>query len=705
MKDEFTESGVGLASKCEASHFCHFYESESELLATVASYLKEGLDSGQFCIWVLPEPLTPSEALQAASEVIPDIQQHQAAGDIKIMSHKECYLREDRFDPDAMIYYWTSEVDQALANGYPSVRIAGDVGWLPDDLWESFVEYETSIGIALADLPLTALCTYPLGTCNGNDLVDVIATHEFALAKLKGKLEVVATTPRRKTGAEIEQQNLELERRVFERTVEFAKANEELRNEISRRADAEAALKKQSAVLQEIFEHLPVMIRLSESDGTFSLVNHAWEESYGWSTEELCNNHKEVFSQIYPDPAQFQRVQNFIKDATGQWQDFKARRKDGRGIDTSWAVVGLSDGRSIGIGQDVTERRRAEEALREAEQKYRELFENAKDAIYVHDLEGRYTSVNPAAEELTGYPRDEILSMTFLDLVAPEYRNEVRDNLDKKLQAEGETSYEIEIIGKGGQRVPIEVNSRLIRKNGVAIGVQGTARDITERRRAEEALRGYSRQLIQAQEEERQRIARELHDQIGQILTAAQFTLHSVQRLCANTEAAASADDGIRVLDEALDQVRDLSLDLRPSLLDDLGLVPALRWYADRLARRTGLRPEIHSDLPHADLRFPRDVETACFRVAQEALTNVARHAQAMHVSVHLGMDEANLCLSVKDNGVGFDPNRQRQSVRGTPTLGFQGMKERAKAVGGSLWIVAGPSLGTQVNAKFPIRG
>src|SRR5215813_5284253 len=123
MKDEFTESGVGLASKSDASHFCHFYENESELLATVASYLKEGLDSGQFCIWVVPESHTPSEALQAASEVIPDIHQHQAAGDIKILSHKECYLPKERFDPDGMIYYWTSEVEKALANGYPSVRI------------------------------------------------------------------------------------------------------------------------------------------------------------------------------------------------------------------------------------------------------------------------------------------------------------------------------------------------------------------------------------------------------------------------------------------------------------------------------------------------------------------------------------------------------------------------------------------------------
>ena len=297
-----------------------------------------------------------------------------------------------------------------------------------------------------------------------------------------------------------------------------------------------------------------------------------------------------------------------------------------------------------------------------------------------------------------------MLGKSFLDFIAPEYTSEVRDHLSRKLGQEGETTYEVEVIGKGGRRVPVEINSRLIHKNGVPVAVQGTARDITERRRAEEATRGYSRRLIEAQEEERQRIARELHDQIGQILTAVRFNLHAVHRLCPNTEAALQAEDGIRVLDEALEQVRNLSLDLRPSLLDDLGLVAALGWYLDSQVKRTGLRPELRADLPYVDVRFAREIETACFRIAQEAVTNVARHAQATRVTVRLQMEENNLCLIVEDNGTGFDQRLVRPYVSGAATLGLQGMQERAEAVGGSLWIGQRSPAGTEVIAKFPIK-
>lgn len=465
----------------------------------------------------------------------------------------------------------------------------------------------------------------------------------------------------------------------------------------------ETALRK-TEVLQKIFDHLPLMIRLTGKDGKTNFINRGWEQTLGWSLEELHTFGTQMFNEIVPDPGERARILDFIGASTGEWHDFKTQLRDGRVIDTSWAVVGLPDGSSIAIGRDVTPRKRADEALREAEQKYRELFENAKDAIYVHDLDGRYTSVNQAAEALSGYSRDEILGKRFVDFVAPEYVNAVRENFCRKLATEGETSYEIEVVSKSGRRIPLEVNSRLIRRNGIPIGVQGTARDITERRRAEEALRGYSRRLIEAQEEERQRIARELHDQIGQILTAVQINLHTIRRLSPVSEALVHVDDGIRVLDEALEQVRDLSLDLRPSLLDDLGLFAALRWYLGRYARRTGIRPEVVMELPQQDERFSHDIETACFRIAQEALTNVARHANANSVTIHLQALDEKLELTVGDNGLGFDTQLLRHGTSSAATLGLQGMRERAEAVGGSLLISSSPAKGTEVKATFPAR-
>src|SRR5437667_6492731 len=174
--------------------------------------------------------------------------------------------------------------------------------------------------------------------------------------------------------------------------------------------------------------------------------------------------------------------------------------------------------------------RRAQRALHESEERYRELFENSRDAIYVHDLTGRYVSVNRAAETLSGFTRDEILGTHYSNFITPKHLKNARESFCIKLDAPIETTYEAEIICKNGEARSVEVSSRMIYKDGLAIGVQGTARDITERKRAQEVLQTYSRRLLEAQEAERQNIARELHDEIGQILTAVSLNLHSIQK-------------------------------------------------------------------------------------------------------------------------------------------------------------------------------
>ena len=352
------------------------------------------------------------------------------------------------------------------------------------------------------------------------------------------------------------------------------------------------------------------------------------------------------------------------------------------------------------LEERIVERKRAEDALRESEERYRELFENAKDAMYVHDLEGTYIRVNRAAEELSGYSREEIVGHNFTEFFAKEHIKLVRRNLTK-LVKEGGTSYEVDVMAKDGRRVPVEVNSRAIYENGVLVGVQGMARDITERKLAQDALQMFSRQLIEAQEDERRRISRELHDQIGQILTAVKMNLYTVQQFCKMSEAESYVKDNIEAVDEALRLVRDLSVDLRPPVLDDLGLVTALRWYADRYSKRTGLNVEVIIDLPDHNERFSRERETACFRIAQQALNNIARHAQASQVQVELVKDENGLVLTVKDNGVGFDPNKR--ALR-TATLGLVSMQERAHAAGGALEIKSARSKGTEVRFTLPLE-
>jgi PAS domain S-box-containing protein len=351
----------------------------------------------------------------------------------------------------------------------------------------------------------------------------------------------------------------------------------------------------------------------------------------------------------------------------------------------------------------IRERKRAEEALRESEERYRELFENARDAIYVHDLDGKYISVNRAAETLSGYTREEILGHNFSEFVALEHIERACDCLLAKLQTEGETTYEVEVLAKDGRRVPVEVSSRAIYENGIIVGVQGTARDITERKQAQDTLRMFSRQLIEAQEDERRRIARDLHDQIGQALTAVKMNLYTVQRFSNAPEAAHCLKDNIDAVDEALRLVRDLSVDLRPPLLDDLGLATALCWYVDRYEKRTGVTTEVLIELPKQNERFSRELETACFRIAQEALTNVARHARATHVLLQLTRTDTALEMMVRDDGVGFDPAALRKRARRVATLGLVGMQERAHGAGGVLDIRSKLSEGTEVRFSVPV--
>jgi PAS domain S-box-containing protein len=395
-----------------------------------------------------------------------------------------------------------------------------------------------------------------------------------------------------------------------------------------------------------------------------------------------------------------------LMKATGfATQESIHRRKNGTTfpVEISVKLVKLERVYRLAVVRDITSRKQVEEALRESEERYRELFENAKDAIYVHDLSGRYVSVNRAAEKLSGYTREEILGKHYSNFVSPRHLKDARANLCQKLDLENETVYEVLMVTKDRQSIPVEISSRLIYENGVAVGVQGIARDVTDRKRAQEALKTYSRGVIEAQESERQHIARELHDEIGQVLTAVKINLQSIQRLSPSAAWMPPLDESIDIVDEALGRVRELSIELRPALLDDLGLSAALRWYVDRCAQRTGIVAEIRNGFEDEG-RLPRDLETACFRIAQEALTNVVRHAKAAHVAIQLDRSREKVLLTITDDGVGFDVQGALRSPSAAAALGLRGMEERVTALRGKIEIESVLQKGTCVRATLPLQ-
>lgn len=214
-------------------------------------------------------------------------------------------------------------------------------------------------------------------------------------------------------------------------------------------------------------------------------------------------------------------------------------------------------------------------------------------------------------------------------------------------------------------------------------------------------LRQLSRKLFMAQEAERRHIARELHDEIGQLLTVIKLDLQGIAHKPGVESVVPALRESIETIDQLVGRVRDLSLNLRPSMLDDLGLVPALRWFVQRQAKHLGLAIELQ--LPSSARRLPPEIETACFRIVQEALTNAARHAQATQVEVMLHINEQDAELTVRDNGAGFDVAAAHQRAVAGGGFGLLGMQERAQLVGGELRVTSAPRQGAVIMAQFPL--
>ncbi len=219
-------------------------------------------------------------------------------------------------------------------------------------------------------------------------------------------------------------------------------------------------------------------------------------------------------------------------------------------------------------------------------------------------------------------------------------------------------------------------------------------------RHAHSRLRTLSQQLLEVQEQERRRLARDLHDEVGQALTAIKMNLQTMERIANVEPIASTVTDTKAILDQLTQRVRDLSLDLRPSLLDDVGLVAAVRWYVKRQAERAGLAHRVVAEDALSGL--PAHLATLCFRVIQEAVTNVLRHAKASSVSVTIGHDSGGVRLCVQDDGIGFKVDQALDRAARGDTMGLIGMQERINFAGGELTIDSTPGGGTAVMASVP---
>jgi PAS domain S-box-containing protein len=657
-------------------------------------------------------------------------------------------------------------------------------------------------------------------------------------------------------------------------------------HDITERVQAEETLRKSQQLLEKTFASLDEAVFVVDPT-TRSIIacNSAAERTFGYDEKEMIGKNTEF---LHVDRTMYERFGQElfpVLDADGVFRTgFQMRRKDGSIFFTEHTVTEILDDSGhrtgvVSVVRDITERKRVEEALRESEERYRSLFSGVPVGLYRTTPGGQIMDANPALVQMLGYPDlDSLLEVNATD---PYVNAEDRRRWQALMEREGMVpGFEAQLRRRDGTIICGRDSARAIRDGeGRVLYYQGAVEDITERKRAEEALyqraddlaalyeisqvflghldteviiegmcrlaverfglkmawvglvvegsfdvrpafaygfeegyldsirvtwddspagrgptgtairtgqatamnhiesdstyapwreaaqaRGYrssaalplchgeqilgalnvysaelayftdermqvlqsfanqvavaiqrarlfeqvragrewlqklSRQLLEVQEAERRHIARELHDEVGQALTGLKLLLDMGTRLPAD-KVSASLGEAQAMVNELMALVRDLSLDLRPAMLDDLGLLPALLWHFDRYTAQTNVRVTFkHTGLERR--RFAPEVETAAYRIVQEALTNVARHAGVGEVTVRLWADQDMLGVQIEDWGTGFNPEA---ALAAGDTTGLAGMRERAMLLGGQLTVESAPGAGTRVTAEFPL--
>jgi len=479
--------------------------------------------------------------------------------------------------------------------------------------------------------------------------------------------------------------------------------------DISARRKVDDYLRKQNEALQKILDHVPLMISVATKEGSIRFVNREWERTLGWSLEEIIRENLDIFSLCYPDPEHRREVLKFIAEANSEWVEFRLQTRDGQVLDTTWARVKLSDGMSVGIGRDITARKRTEEALKRSEAYLaagQRLSHTGSWALNVLSKElfwseetFRIFGVDPPMSSF-------VLAETFLQRIHPEDRPGIEQGIKEAPKASVGYAKDYRIVLPNGSiRYIHDVIYPVANEVGQIVERYGVVMDVTERTLAElerqrsfDQLRALTARVQNAREEERKRVAREIHDELGQALTAIKIDLSSlVHDFPPEAQETKRIESISKVVDQTIKSVRRISTELRPGILDDMGLIAAVEWAAEEFEARTGTRCRL--ELLENDNSIDPDRATAIFRILQETLTNVARHANAACVYVRLFKEGGNIVLEVHDDGRGAT----EEQLSASGSLGIHGMRERALLLGGELAIRGISSQGTTVLVRIPL--
>ncbi|MBN8672740.1 MAG: PAS domain S-box protein [Chitinophagales bacterium] len=465
---------------------------------------------------------------------------------------------------------------------------------------------------------------------------------------------------------------------------------------LRRTAELDQSERRNKAILNA----LPDLVLIIDKENRFSDFIKP-KEMQTYVPPELFIGRK--VSEVLPAELAEKTIINKLKalttgDVTTYSYQLKAGNED-RDYEARYVTHGKED--VLVLIRDITETKRAERMLKESEEKYRTLVEQASDGIFIADFKGRFIVVNPAGYKLSQYSAEELKSQTIYDFVFSEDLKEMPFQMEEL--AAGKTAIsERRMRRKDGSVIDVEITARIIAQDRFLAFI----RDITERKKVQqellksrEELRQLSNHLENIREEERMHIAREIHDELGQHLTVIKMDISRLgKKIAGNEVLEKEVQEILEMINTIVATVRKISSELRPSMLDDLGLVAALEWYSRDFIKRTGIKTSFNSSV--GEMELPDKTKTGFFRIFQESLTNVARHSEATEVNTSLYRKDNKLFMVIHDNGKGFDA----LETIGKRTLGLLGMKERALMMGGRFVVSSSPGNGTEIEVAVSLE-
>jgi PAS domain S-box-containing protein len=444
-------------------------------------------------------------------------------------------------------------------------------------------------------------------------------------------------------------------------------------------------------------------------DGFITTWNQGAERLFGHSAAEAVGEHIRL---IVPPNRQDEEAMFLERLRRGEriahFQTVRLR-KDGAMIDVSLTVSPLQGaaGRVVGaaaVMRDISQQKQVERTLRESEERFRAIVETTPECVKLVAPDGTLLHINSAGLKMVGADSGEVVVGTNVyDRVAPKDRDRFRA-FNERICFGEKGSLEFDLIGPRGERRHMETHAAPLRNSDGTIVQLAVTRDITNRKQAQEALkeRELSARLLKLQDEERRRMARELHDGVGQLLAAMSMNASTLDREKSNLppDAARCAEENSRLIEQVSADIRTLSYLFHPPLLDEMGLHSALKWYIDGFAERSKIAAEL--ELPEEWERLPQDYELCLFRITQECLTNIHRHSESLTALVKLLRYPGQVKLEVRDEGRGLNREIQSAIASGeTAGVGLRGMQERVRQLGGSLEVRSN-GRGTTVIATLP---